>query len=155
MATQISQHFTLEELTSSDTARRLGDPNQPGAAEIAALKVLCEKVLEPIRAHYGRPIRINSGYRSARVNQAVGSSPSSQHRLGEAADIEISGVANRDLAIWIRDNILFDQLILEAYHPGNPTSGWVHVSYRTGRLRKSVLTMALGTHGPVYTPGIA
>ncbi len=152
---RLSAHFTLDELTASETARRIGDPNRPAAPETTALKRLCDKVLEPVRAHFGKPVRINSGYRSPRTNAAVGSSETSQHRRGEAADIEIEGVGNAVLARWIRDHLIFDQLILEAHRPGDPNSGWVHVSYRAGRARKSVLTMTLGSHGAVYSQGIA
>jgi zinc D-Ala-D-Ala carboxypeptidase len=147
---RLSEHFELSELTR--TAQPF--PNDPGPVEIKALTTLCAKVLEPIRLHFGRPVRVNSGFRSARVNGAVGSSKASQHRRGEAADIEIDGIANAVLAHWIKDNLAFDQLILEAYRPGIPNSGWVHVSYRTGRLRRSILTMTMGSHGPVYSQGI-
>jgi zinc D-Ala-D-Ala carboxypeptidase len=147
----MTPHFTLSELT------RTAQPffNVPNGQEKANLKVLCEKVLEPVRAHFGRPVKVNSAFRSAKVNSAVGSNSTSQHRRGEAADIEIDGVSNAVLAKWIRDNLAFDQLILEAYRPGVAGSGWVHVSYREGRLRKSVLTMTMGSHGPVYSKGIA
>lgn len=151
---QLSPHFTLEEMIRSATAQDIGDPNQLGPAEIDNLKILCERVLEPVRAHFGFPVRINSGYRSLRTNRAVGSSDRSQHRLGEAADIEIQGITNAEIAIWIRDHLNFDQLILENYRRGVAGSGWVHISYREGRLRKSVLTMTLAGHGPVYTNGI-
>jgi zinc D-Ala-D-Ala carboxypeptidase len=151
---QLSPHFSLAEMTRSATAQSIGDPNQPGPAELANLKTLCAKVLEPIRMHFGQPVRINSGYRSPRTNRAVGSSNGSQHRLGEAADIEIQGIENAAIAIWIRDNLIFDQLILENYRRGVAGSGWVHVSYRTGRLRPSVLTMTMASHGPVYSRGI-
>lgn len=146
----LSPHFTLAELT------RTSQPfaNDPGPVETQALKTLCEAVLEPVRAHFGKPVRVNSGYRSPRVNAAVGSKPTSQHAKGEAADIEIDGVSNAELAKWIRDNLVFDQLILEAYRPGVPGSGWVHVSYRKGRARKSVLTMTMGSHGAAYSNGI-
>ncbi|TPG14355.1 D-Ala-D-Ala carboxypeptidase family metallohydrolase [Sphingomonas oligophenolica] len=151
---QLSPHFSLAEMTASDTAHRIGDANQPGPVEIAALKTLCERVLEPIRAHFGQPVHVNSGYRSPGTNAAVGSADTSQHRRGEAADIEIAGVSNAVLARWIRDHLVFDQLILEAHHAGDPNSGWVHVSFRQGRARKSVLTMTLGSHGARYAAGI-
>lgn len=151
---QLSPHFTLDEMTRSATARAIGDPNQPDAAATACLQTLCGQVLEPVRAHFGRPVRINSGYRSLRTNRAVGSGDSSQHRRGEAADIEIAGISNAEVAVWIRDNLTFDQLILESYTRGVPGSGWVHVSYRADRLRKSVLTMTMAPHGPVYSSGI-
>jgi zinc D-Ala-D-Ala carboxypeptidase len=157
--TRLSTNFTLKEMTASATARKIGDPNQPPAATVAALRDLCVHVLEPVRAHFGRPVRINSAYRSARVNAAVGSKPGSQHRIGQAADIEVEGVSNADVARWIRDTIDFDQLILEAHRPGKPDSGWVHVSWRPERRRGKdgpggVLTMTLGSHGAVYTAGI-
>lgn len=152
---KLSPHFTLAEMTASAAAARIGDGNQPQlAAQLDALKLLCLKVLEPVRAHFGRPVRVNSGYRSAKTNAAVGSSSTSQHRRGEAADIEIEGVSNADLAAWISDHAEFDQLILEAHRAGDPNSGWVHVSYAVGRNRRQVLTMTIGTHGPVYAAGL-
>jgi zinc D-Ala-D-Ala carboxypeptidase len=150
----LSPHFTLAEMTASATARSIGDPNQPDAATLEKLKILCREILEPIRAHFGQPVRINSGYRSLRTNRAVGSKDTSQHRLGEAADIEIHGISNAEIAIWVRDTLSFDQVILESYRPGVAGSGWVHVSYRAGRLRQSALTMTMGSHGPVYSTGI-
>lgn len=156
---QLSTHFSLAEMTASETAKRIGDPNQPDPATLARMQALCAHVLEPVRQHFGRPVRVNSGYRSLRVNRAVGSGGGSQHRKGEAADIEIPGVSNIELARWIRDNLDFDQLILEAYRPGQPNSGWVHVSWRTENRRGKggkggVLTMKMGSHGPVYQTGI-
>lgn len=155
----LSPHFSLAEMTASETARRIGDPNQPSPSALACLTDLCTHVLEPVRAHFGRPVKVNSGYRGPRVNRAVGSSDTSQHPLGQAADIEIDGVTNAELARWIRDNIDFDQLILEAYHPGDPDSGWVHVSWRRSNRRGKngkggVLTMTMGSHGAVYSAGI-
>ena len=91
----LSPHFTLAEMTASDTARREGIANTPSAAHIEALRQLCEQhVLEPVRAHFGRPVRITSGYRSPKLCLAVGSSVRSQHAKGEAADFEITGVPN-------------------------------------------------------------
>lgn len=146
----LSPNFTLAELTVTQQPF----PNDPPPAVIAKLTTLCVRVLEPIRAHYARPVRVNSGYRSPKVNAAVGSKPTSQHLLGEAADIEIDGVTNAMLARFIRDNIAFDQVILEAYRPGIAGSGWVHVSYREGRLRHNAMTMTLGSHGATYSTGI-
>ncbi len=156
---QLSEHFSLAEMTASETAKRIADPNQPDAATLRRMKALCEHVLEPVRLHFGRPVRVNSGYRALRVNRAVGSNDSSQHPKGEAGDIEIDGVSNIELARWIRDTLDFDQLILEAYRPGQPNSGWVHVSWRAenrrGKAGKGgVLTMKMGSHGPVYQTGI-
>jgi hypothetical protein len=157
-AMQLSANFVLDEFLKSQQGTRLGLDNTPSPAVITALKTLCERVLEPVRKHFGRPMAINSGYRSPAVNKAVGGAADSQHVRGEAADIEIPGLANGDIAIWIRDNLAFDQLILEAYRPGQPSSGWVHVSFTTRQpLRKSVLTATPkgnGQKGMDYRTGL-
>ncbi|HYD23837.1 MAG TPA: D-Ala-D-Ala carboxypeptidase family metallohydrolase [Croceibacterium sp.] len=139
---QLSPHFTLAELIRSDTATRKGIRNVPTRAQVAALTALCEHVLEPVRAHFGRPVRVTSGFRAPAVCVAIGGSTSSQHTRGEAADFEIPGVPNLDVARWIRDTLTFDQLILEFYTRGQPNSGWVHCSYRVDRARHDVLTFA-------------
>jgi len=141
----LSENFALSEFTTSQTAARLRIGNVPGAAEIAAMALLCEKVLEPVRAHFDRPVVLSSGYRSPALNEAVHGSDSSQHIKGEAADIEVPGISNVALAEWIRDRLAFDQLILEFYTRGQPTSGWVHVSYREP-CRGQVLTAAREYH---------
>lgn len=94
------------------------------------LKRLCVELLEPIRLHYVRPFRPNSGYRSIELNKAVGGSSASQHCKAEAVDIEIPGISNYELAVWIKSNLEFDQVILECYRIGEPNSGWVHVSLK-------------------------
>jgi len=138
---RLSKHFTLAEFTRSNTASRRGIDNTPSAKHIAAMKLLCEEVLEPLRAHFGgRPVRVTSGFRSPALCRAIGSSSRSQHAKGEAVDFEIPGVSNYEVACWIRDNLTFDQLILECYTQGSPNSGWIHVSYRKGRARKQSLT---------------
>ena len=150
---QLTDHFDLEELTKSQTGDRRGIDNVPGAAALDCLKELCERVLEPVRAHYG-PVHINSGYRGPALNKAVGGASASQHCLGQAADIEVSGVANGDLATWVADNLDFDQVILECYRKGQPNSGWVHVSYKVYGNRKVALTAAVSSGKMVYTPGL-
>ena len=127
---KLSPHFTLGEMTRSETAERKGIDNTPPQEIIPKLKRLCEEILEPVREHYGVPFRPNSGYRCVELNREIGGSPRSQHCQGEAVDIEIAGLSNFDLASWIRDNLVFDQLILECYHQGVPNSGWVHVSLK-------------------------
>lgn len=139
---QLSPNFSLDEFTASATAERERIANSPDAQQIAAMKLLCSKVLEPLRAHFGQPVRITSGFRSPKLCLAVGSTTGSQHAKGEAADLEIAGIDNLTVATFIRDRLPFDQLILENYVRGNPNSGWVHVSYRDGRLRKQALTYA-------------
>jgi len=137
---QLSPNFSLAEFVASATASAQRIDNTPSAAQIAAMKALCAKVLEPLRAHFGKPIHLTSGFRSPKLCLAVGSTVTSQHAKGEAADFEIPGVDNVTVATFIRDRMAFDQLILENYTRGQPNSGWIHVSYRDGRLRKDVLT---------------
>jgi len=141
---RLSDHFTLDEFTKSETADSKGIPNDPGWIEICNLGVLCENIMEPIRSHYGIPFSPLSGYRSLVLNNEIGSSPSSQHVVGQAADIEVGGVSNHDLAVWIRDNLKFDQLILENHDMGSPSSGWVHVSF-VGINRGEVLEFRNGS----------
>ena len=127
---KLSDHFTLEELTKSSTAERKGIENTPGDEEIENLTILCEKILEPVRVHYGIPFVPNSAFRCPELNTAIGSSDRSQHVTGQAVDFEIPGVSNKEVALWVKDNLVFDQLILEFYKEGQPSSGWVHCSYR-------------------------
>jgi hypothetical protein len=124
---KLSANFTLEEMTKSQVASRQGINNNPNATQIDALKELCINVLQPIRSYFDKPVIISSGFRSCELCIAIGSSIHSQHSKGEAADFEIVGVDNKDLFDYIKNNIEFDQMILEFYEGGN--SGWVHVSY--------------------------
>jgi putative chitinase len=127
----LTEHFTLEELTVSPTAKRLGLPNTPTNEHIANMKYVCQQILEPVRAHFGKPIQINSSYRSPAVNKAVGGSPTSQHSNGEAVDFEIPGISNKVVADWVADNLVFDQVILEFYNAKDgANSGWVHASIK-------------------------
>jgi len=151
---KLTENFTLSEMVKSETASRRGLDNTPGDAEIANLKTLAEKVLQPIRNHYKRGVHVNSGFRHPEVNAAVGGSKTSDHCKGQAADIEIPGVANADLATWIKDNLEFTQLILEFYTPGIPDSGWVHVSYDKSNLKKQVMTAMKENGKTVYKPGL-
>jgi len=136
----LSANFSLKELTKSDTATRLGLDNTPGEAEIESLRLLCEKVLQPVRDHFGKSVTVNSGYRSPESNAAVNGSKTSDHCKGQAADIEIPGVPNAELAQWIMDNCDYTQLILEFYTQGIPDSGWVHVSFDPSNLKMQELT---------------
>ena len=136
----LSPNFSLKELTKSDTATRLGIDNTPNEEIIDNLKTLCDKVLQPVREHFGKSVTINSGYRSPESNAAVGGSKTSDHCKGQAADIEIDGVPNPELAQWIMDNLEYTQLILEFFTQGIPDSGWVHVSYDPNNLKKQELT---------------
>ena len=123
---KLSNNFSLAEMTKSQTATRKGIDNKPSTEHIENLIHLAETVLQPVREHFGKSVVISSGYRSPELCEAIGSSSKSQHAKGEAADFEIQGVDNMQLATWISKNTIFDQLILEFYEPGDPNSGWVH-----------------------------
>ena len=151
---QLTNNFTLSELTKSETALRHDMDNTPGEKEIENLKRLAEKVLQPVREHYQKGVKCNSGYRAPAVNQKVGGSPTSDHCKGQAADIEIPGVPNADLAQWITENLDFTQVILEFYTQGVPDSGWVHVSYDPENLKKQALTAVKQNGKTVYLNGL-
>mgnify|MGYP001370752458 FL=1 len=140
---KLTENFTLQELIKSQTALRKGINNKPASPDIVVnLQTLCEKVLQPVREHFGKPVTVNSGYRCPKLNKAIGSSSKSQHTKGLAADIEIPGVSNKELAEYIESNLPFDQLILEFYNGVDPNSGWVHVSYvDDDKNRKQTLTI--------------
>ena len=139
---QLSKHFTLEEFEKSQTATRKGITNKAGSGEIKNLGDLCYEVLEPVRVKFDKPVTITSGYRSPELSVAIGSKSTSQHCLGEAADFEIAGVSNLQVALWIQNICDFDQLILEFWkkEDNDPNSGWVHCSYKDGSNRKQILT---------------
>jgi len=136
---KLSANFQLSELVKSQTAERKGIPNNPSPAHIDNLKNLCINVLQPIRSHFDCPVIVSSGYRSAELCIAIGSKPTSQHAEGKAADIEVVSVDNKELAQWIKDNLEFDQLILEFYRSGEPDSSWVHVSWDSDNNRNQSL----------------
>ena len=126
------KYFTLQELTRSATARRLGIDNTPPASAIRALNDLVDKVLDPLREAWGGPIRVNSGYRCPELNKAVGGTPGSQHQRGEAADITVGSRSGnrRLLALIKRLDLPVDQCIDEK------GCRWIHVSHRGGRNRR-------------------
>lgn len=150
----LTTNFSLHELTKSETALRHNLPNDPDEKAIANLKVLCEQVLQPVRDHYGKGVKVNSGFRHPDVNAAVGGSKTSDHCQGQAADIEIPGVPNHELAEYIAQNYKFTQVILEFYTPGVPDSGWVHVSYDPSNLKGQTLTATKKDGKTVYLPGL-
>lgn len=146
---QLSKHFTLEEMEKSSTGIRLSIKNKAGSGEIKNLGDLCYEILEPVRVKFDKPVTITSGYRSPELSEAIGSKATSQHCLGEAVDMEVIGVSNLEVALWIQNHCDFDQLILE-YYTGEANSGWIHVSYKDGSNRKQVLTF----DGKSYTNGL-
>ena len=136
---QLSKNFSLIELTKSQTAERKGIDNTPSTEHQENLKSLCTYVLQPIRDHYSRVVSVSSGYRSKELCEAIGSKSTSQHAKGEAADFEIFGISNKELADWIHFNVNYDQLILEYWKESDPNSGWVHCSFSKGNNRKQYL----------------
>ena len=134
----ISKHITFEEATNSDTAVRNGINNTPDTATLERMKLVAEKCFEPLREWYGKPIRINSFYRSQILNVKVGGSSSSQHCKGEAIDISAGNkVENKKLFDWVCANLDFDQCIHE--YGDNTGPDWVHVSYKKVNNRKQIL----------------
>ena len=145
MVTRISKNFTLEEFTASATAKAKGITNVPSNQQVANLCALVHHVLQPLRDAMGHEVKIGSGYRCPRLNQAVGGVSNSQHLNGEAADLCIDGdkMKGRKWFTWIQSHCDFDQLILEHSKTG---SYWVNVSYRSdGKNRKQVIGDMLKT----------
>ena len=126
---KLSENFSLLELTKSQTAERKGIDNTPSTEHQENLKSLCTSILQPVRDHFSRVVSVSSGYRSEALCLAIGSKTTSQHAKGQAADFEIYGLSNQELAIWINENLEYDQLILEYWKKEDPSSGWVHCSY--------------------------
>ena len=136
---KLTENFSLNELTKSQTAERKGIDNTPSTEHQENLKKLCENVLQPVRDHFEQVVSVSSGYRSPELCTAIGSKITSQHARGEAADFEIFGVSNKELADYINETLDYDQLILEFWNESDPNSGWVHCSYSEGNNRKQYL----------------
>ena len=154
---KLTANITLDELTKSQVAERKGLIYYPSPEQIENLKALAVNVLQPIRSHFDKPLIISSGFRCAQLCIEIGSSVNSQHTASEesaAADFEIPGVDNRELARWIRDNLEVDQGILEFYKDGEPSSGWIHCSYSRNRNRQQWLRAARVDGKTNYTPWI-
>ena len=150
---QLTENISLKELTKSESATRFGLSNEPTEDIILNLKSLAVNILQPVRNHFDLPLIITSGYRSPELCLKIGSSITSQHTKGQAADFEISGVANKDLSDWIHQNLDYDQLILEFWNPDEPNSGWVHCSYKNQiENRKQYLRAYKENNKTVYAP---
>ena len=149
---QLSDNFYLSEFTKSQTALRNGINNTPNETAIVNLENLCKNILQPVRDYFLLPVYISSGYRSPDLNARIGGSRTSQHCLGQAADIEIFGIDNNELSDWIDINCKYDQLILEFYDGVDPNSGWVHVSFNEENNRKKYIRADKNEEGKVeYT----
>jgi len=145
---QLSQNCSLRELTKSQTAERKGISNEPTEEHIENLKLLCTKILQPIRDEWG-VVSISSGYRSQALCEAIGSKITSQHARGQAADFECYGLDNNKLFNWAIENVEFDQAILEFY-TGDPDSGWLHMSYNEDGNRNETLRAFRENNKVVY-----
>ena len=153
--TQLTTNFSLHEMCKSETAIRLDIDNTPNEEQIESLRLLCENILQPVRDHFGKPVKISSGFRCSALNQAAGGSATSDHCRGQACDFEIDGIPNPELAEWIESNLKFTQLILEFYVPGgDPNAGWVHASFNPENLKAQSLTATKIAGKTTYLPGL-
>jgi zinc D-Ala-D-Ala carboxypeptidase len=152
----LSENLSLSEVTKSNTAKRLGIDNNPTPEHLENLKLVAKHIFQPIREHFKKPINVSSGYRSKALNDATpGSSPTSQHCTGEALDLDQdemnTGITNKMVFEFIKNNLNFDQLIYEFGNDQNPD--WVHVSYEsTGRQRKQILKAVRVNGKTTYKP---
>jgi len=146
---KLSDNFSLAELIKSQTAERCNIDNNPNKEHIVSLEKLCDNILQPVRDYFQKPVMISSGYRSPELSQKIGSSSRSQHCKGQAADLEIPGVSNKELADFINDNLDFDQVILEFHDPDEINSGWVHASYVGDANRSEYLLAEKDENGKV------
>lgn len=152
---KLTANITLDELTKSQVAERKGINNNPSPQQIENLKALAVNVLQPVRSHFSKPLIISSGFRCAELCIEIGSKVTSHHVADSgcaAADFEIPGVDNRVLATWIKNNLEYDQLILEFYRDNEPSSGWIHCCYSTNNNRQENLRAIREEGKVVYRP---
>ncbi len=144
---RISEHCSYKEGVRSNTANRMGIDNIPNEEQLKNMKIIAEKLFEPIRAFMGRPIRINSFFRCPELNKAIGGSPYSQHCKGQAMDIDIPYGDNPNAQIYhyVKDNLDYDQMIWEFGDDNNPN--WVHISYVSPEKNRKKLTIAKQVNG--------
>ena len=152
---KLTANITLDELTKSQVAERKGINNNPNPQQIENLKNLAINILQPVRSHFDKPLIISSGFRCAQLCTEIGSKITSQHTAFDgaaAADFEIPGVDNRELALYIKNELDYDQLILEFYRDNEPSSGWIHCSYSTNSNRNQSLRAMREDGKVVYKP---
>ena len=150
---KLSANFTLSELCKSETAARKGIDNTPPEEVVNNLSTLVNMVLQKVRDKLG-VVMVTSGYRSPELNKAIGGSATSYHCKGLAADFEVVGFDNKELAQWVQQNLVFKQLILEFYEEGHPNSGWVHCSFEEGNNKCEVLRAVKDGKKTVYLHGL-
>jgi hypothetical protein len=155
----LSRHLELDEVIKSASAIKLGVSNVPTAEHEENLRALAGAIFEPLRVNLGKPVYVSSGYRSEAVNKSLGAAAArkSQHLTGEALDLDQdgrnTGLTNREVFLWIRDNLPFDQLIWEFGDKKEPR--WVHVSYRATKRRGQVLRAVKQGTATIYQPWAA
>jgi len=144
---KISNHITYPEAIHSNTAKRKGIDNTPNEAQVEAMRLLAEKIFEPLREWVGGPIKVNSFFRSEALNEAIGGSVTSQHCKGQAIDIDdvYGRKSNAEMYNWIKDNLDFDQMIWEFGTDMQPN--WVHVSYVSEDKNRNKCLKAYKEHG--------
>ena len=149
---KLSKNLSVAEFSHSNTAKRKGIDNIPKDEHLEAAKELAENIFQPLRDHFGKPIWLSSGYRSAALNKAIGGSKTSQHCKGEAMDIDMDhrgGPENEEIFYYIKENLPFDQLIWEFGNDERPN--WVHVSYKKGGpQRGQILKAKRNSAGKTY-----
>ena len=144
---KISDHITYAEAIHSNTAKRKGIDNTPSEAQVVAMKLLAEKVFEPLRKWVGGPIKVNSFFRSEILNESIGGASSSQHCKGQAIDIDdvYGKKTNADMYHWIQTNLDYDQMIWEFGTDMQPN--WIHVSYVSEEKNRNKCLKAYKEHG--------
>ena len=134
----ITQHFTLREMFRSDTANRLRIDNTTDDNQIISnLTCIAINILEPVRQHYSIPFSPTSAYRCLELNRALNSKDTSQHVSGNAVDMVIPTIPTKHLFLFIKDNLEYDQLILEHYNEDDEYSGWVHASFIIEKINRN------------------
>jgi hypothetical protein len=144
---KISDHITYAEAIHSNTAKRKGIDNTPSEAQVTAMKLLAEKVFEPLRKWVGGPIKVNSFFRSEALNESIGGAATSQHCKGQAIDIDdvYGKKTNADMYHWIQQNLDYDQMIWEFGTDMQPN--WIHVSYVSEEKNRNKCLKAYKEHG--------
>lgn len=145
----ISKHISYNEATFSTTATRKGISNTPSSEQLRAMKLVAEKCFEPLRKYMSKPIKINSFFRSEKLNKAVGGSTTSSHCKGQAIDISLHG-ENWIMFDFIRTNLKFSQLIWEFGNDSEPD--WIHISYDEKNLKNQVLRAVRSGRSTIYKP---
>jgi len=143
----ISKHISLKEGVFSQTATRRDLDNTPNEEQLDNMKLIGEKVFEPLREWVGGPIKINSFFRGLPLNTAIGGAKSSQHMKGQAMDIDdtFGNATNAEMYKWVKENLDFDQMIWEFGDDKNPN--WVHISYVSPEKNRNRCLLAYKKNG--------